>query len=121
MCDVVCMCICHGIVDLSCVSIPALHTSNTQPIVYGDMAGEGGPGPEVEDALGRALKRAIESGDTDLVLHVLFSVYKQQPVQDFWAFLNTRALAKNLFVKYCKERVGCCIVQLCQKSSFKGR
>lgn len=40
--------------------------------------GEGGTG---EDALVRALRRAVEAGDTDLVYLVLFTAYRSRSLQ----------------------------------------
>ncbi len=68
----------------------------------GDLGGEGGA---AEDALARALRRAIESGDTDLVYHVLFYAYRSRGVAELWQLASTRLLARNLLVKYCKARV----------------
>lgn len=58
---------------------------------------------EDEDILARSLKKAIESGDTDLVYLVLFHIYKHCP-RDFWTLISARKLARNLFVKYCKAK-----------------
>ncbi len=60
---------------------------------------------EADDALIRALRRAIESGDTDLVMAVLFAAYRTRPPAAFWQLVSSKALARNLFVKYCKARV----------------
>ena len=62
-------------------------------------------GEEAEfDVLQRALKKAIESGDVDLVYLVLFQTFKRKSANDFWALVSSRALARNLFVKFCRER-----------------
>eukprot|EP00798_Chlamydomonas_sp_ICE-L_P031744 gene31744-6945_t len=50
----------------------------------------GGPGQEAEDTLTRALRKAIESGDTDLVYLVLFHIYKHRALPDFLAIISSR-------------------------------
>ncbi len=62
-------------------------------------------GGEDDDTLARALKKAIESGDTDLVYLVLFAAYRAKPLPDFWALVGSRMLARNLFVKYARAKV----------------
>ncbi|KAF5825586.1 hypothetical protein DUNSADRAFT_8366, partial [Dunaliella salina] len=57
-----------------------------------------------EDALVRALRKAIESGDTNLVLLVMFHIYRIRPLQEFWHLVSSRALARNLFLKYCRAK-----------------
>ncbi|MEW5298634.1 MAG: hypothetical protein WDW36_001730 [Sanguina aurantia] len=64
----------------------------------------GGVGEGEEDTLERALRKAIESGDTDLVYLVLFHIYRHRPLPEFWILVSSRALARNLFVKYCKAK-----------------
>jgi hypothetical protein len=59
-----------------------------------------------EDPLGRALRKAVESGDPDLVHLVLFAAYKQRPLAEFWQVASARALARNLFAKYAAAKVG---------------
>ena len=62
-------------------------------------------GSEAEvDVLQRALKKAIESGDVDLVYLVLFNAFKRKSASEFWTLVSSRALARNLFVKFCRER-----------------
>lgn len=48
----------------------------------GELLGGGGAeGGGAEDAAARALRKAIESGDTDLVYLVLFRIYRTRPLQ----------------------------------------
>ncbi|GAX81388.1 hypothetical protein CEUSTIGMA_g8819.t1 [Chlamydomonas eustigma] len=68
----------------------------------GDLASE--ESDEDGDVQLKALRKAIESGDTDLVYLVLFSIYKSRSLQDFWAIVSSRTLAKNLFLKFCRSR-----------------
>lgn len=53
----------------------------------------------------RALARATESGDTDLVYLVLFSMYRSLPLQNFIAAINARPSTRNLFLAYCSRTV----------------
>lgn len=54
----------------------------------------------------RALKKAIESGETDLVYLVLLHMKKKLPPQNLFSIINEPAfeVAKNLLVTYCKEQ-----------------
>lgn len=57
----------------------------------------------------RALDRAVESGDTDLVYLTLFHMYKKMVGSgrffDFISSLKSKPEAQNLFMKYCKAQV----------------
>ena len=53
----------------------------------------------------RALQKATESGDTDLVYLVLFSMYRTLPLQAFIAAINTRSATRSLFLAYCARTV----------------
>lgn len=58
----------------------------------------------------RALDRAVESGDTDLVYLTLFHMYKRSMNtgmfgNDFIESLRNNKRAFDLFVKYCKSQV----------------
>lgn len=72
----------------------------------------GASGGEDEDPYSRALRKAIESGDTDLVHTVLLHVFRHRSLPDMWALVSQRAVARNLFVKYCKAKVrpGICMI-----------
>lgn len=61
-------------------------------------------GEEDGDVLLRALRKAIESGDTDLVYLVLFHIYRHRSLADFWAIVSSRTLARNLFIKFCAAK-----------------
>ncbi|GFR52294.1 hypothetical protein Agub_g14829, partial [Astrephomene gubernaculifera] len=50
------------------------------------------------------VRKAVESGDTDLVYLVLFSLYRSRPLPEFWSLVAGRALARNLLVKYCRDK-----------------
>eukprot|EP00884_Botryococcus_braunii_P014410 jgi/Botrbrau1/22970/Bobra.0030s0042.1 len=52
----------------------------------------------------RALLKALESGDTDLVYLVLFRMYRTLPLGDFLASLNARPQARALFTAYCARK-----------------
>ncbi|KAG2491741.1 hypothetical protein HYH03_009904 [Edaphochlamys debaryana] len=69
------------------------------PLDPGDEEGEG-----AGEAMQRALRKAVESGDTDLVYLVLFGLYRALPLPEFWALVAARALARNLFIKYCRAK-----------------
>ena len=53
----------------------------------------------------RALSKATESGDPDLVYLALFSLYRARPLPSFLAALASRPLAKSLFLAYCSKAV----------------
>ncbi|KAF9437396.1 hypothetical protein BGZ76_000869 [Entomortierella beljakovae] len=55
-----------------------------------------------EDEL--ALVKAIESGDTDLVYHVLLDLKRKLSVVDFFRIINNKPLACNLLESYCKQQ-----------------
>ncbi len=61
-----------------------------------------------EDTLGRALRKAVESGDPDLVYLSLFAAYKSRSLPDFWKVVSPRAPARNLFIKYTRVKVREC-------------
>lgn len=82
--------------------VPLLLSLSVSAPGSGDVGG-GGAGDD-EDTLSRALKRAIESGDTDLVYLVLFHAYRNRPLPQFWAIVGTRTAARNLFYKFTKTR-----------------
>ncbi|OMH84292.1 Vacuolar protein sorting-associated protein 16-like protein [Zancudomyces culisetae] len=48
-----------------------------------------------------ALKESISSGNVDLIYLVLFSLYNQLPLGDFFKLVSTNKFASLLFVKYC--------------------
>ncbi|KAK8933689.1 hypothetical protein KSP39_PZI015904 [Platanthera zijinensis] len=52
-----------------------------------------------EDA---ALVKSTESGDTDLVYLVLFHIWQKKQSLDFFATLNARPLARDLFITYAR-------------------
>ena len=92
--------LCHPVpVKLRCSSrqLFSLHAHSSFPAAGG--GGDEGEGSEEGGALARALRKAIESGDTDLVFLVLFHIYRARPLQDFWALVSSRTLARNLFVR----------------------
>ncbi|KAL2623066.1 hypothetical protein R1flu_003271 [Riccia fluitans] len=51
----------------------------------------------------RALVKAIESGDTDLVYFTIFHIWSQKPTQEFFRIIQTRPLARDLFIVYARE------------------
>ena len=53
----------------------------------------------------RALKRAVESGDTDLVFLVLFAMQRTLPLPDFAKALSARPRVCKLFLAYCAQVV----------------
>ncbi|GMH32446.1 hypothetical protein BSKO_00280 [Bryopsis sp. KO-2023] len=56
----------------------------------------------------RALDRAVESGDTDLVYLTIFHMYKKMVGSDrfgdFMGAIHAKPLAHSLFLKYCKAQ-----------------
>jgi hypothetical protein len=73
---------------------------------HGAGAGGGGQGSGGEDSLARALHKAVEAGDPDLVHLVLFAAYRQRPLPEFWRVASGRGLARNLFTKFAAAKVG---------------
>ncbi|KAF9172947.1 hypothetical protein BGX21_004216 [Mortierella sp. AD011] len=55
-----------------------------------------------EDEL--ALVKAIESGDTDLVYHVILHLKRKLPLGEFFRIINNKPLACNLLESYCKQQ-----------------
>ncbi len=53
----------------------------------------------------RALQRAMDSGDTDLVYLVLFSLYRRLALKDFVTAISSRPKVLNLFLAYCNQVV----------------
>jgi len=59
---------------------------------------------EEDDTLAKALRKAVESGDPDLVYLALFAGYTSRPLPLFWNMIAGRAPARNLFIKYAKTK-----------------
>ncbi|QDZ21614.1 vacuolar protein sorting-associated protein [Chloropicon primus] len=53
--------------------------------------------------LQRAIDKAIESGDADLVYYTLFFVKQRISLQEFLELVNHRPQASSLFISYCKK------------------
>ncbi|CAA7052189.1 unnamed protein product [Microthlaspi erraticum] len=49
-----------------------------------------------------ALVKATESGDTDLVYLVIFHIWQKRPPLEFFAMIQGRVLARDLFVAYAR-------------------
>ncbi|CAN8284876.1 unnamed protein product [Cochlearia groenlandica] len=49
-----------------------------------------------------ALVKATESGDTDLVYLVIFHIWQKRPALEFFAMIQGRVLARDLFVAYAR-------------------
>mmetsp|Transcript_11428 Transcript_11428/g.29770 ORF Transcript_11428/g.29770 Transcript_11428/m.29770 type:complete len:737 (+) Transcript_11428:2-2212(+) len=92
--------------ESSCaLQVPLLLSLATRPAKKTGAPAQIDADPEAgEDALVRALRKAIESGDTNLVLLVMFHIYQIRPLQEFWQLVSSRALARNLFLKYCRAK-----------------
>jgi hypothetical protein len=50
----------------------------------------------------RALVKAIESGDTDLVYFSIFHNWRQQTVTEFFRIIQGKPLARDLFISYAR-------------------
>ncbi|EFJ45438.1 hypothetical protein VOLCADRAFT_105988 [Volvox carteri f. nagariensis] len=72
--------------------------------VAADVDREGCVEGSRDEVLQRALRKAVESGDPDLVHLVLVGTYRSRPLPEFWALVAPRHLARNLFIKYCKTK-----------------
>lgn len=60
------------------------------------------------DEQDKALSKAIESGDTDLVYLVLFHIWQKVAVEkkadlDFFGIINARPVARDLFIAYARH------------------
>lgn len=51
----------------------------------------------------RALVKAIESGDTDLVYFSILHIWRQKPLPDFFRIIQAKSLARHLFVAYARQ------------------
>ncbi|KAJ8753400.1 hypothetical protein K2173_019799 [Erythroxylum novogranatense] len=49
-----------------------------------------------------ALMKATESGDTDLVYLVLFHIWQKRPALEFFATIQAKPLARDLFINYAR-------------------
>lgn len=58
-----------------------------------------------EDTLSRALRKAVDARDPDLVYLALFAAYRSRPLPEFWKMVGPRPTARNLFVKYTRVKV----------------
>jgi hypothetical protein len=67
-----------------------------------------GGGEGAEDTLSRALRKAVDARDPDLVYLVLFAAYRSRPLPEFWKMVGPRPTAHNLFVKYTRIKVRVC-------------
>lgn len=57
-----------------------------------------------EDTLSRALRKAVDARDPDLVYLALFAAYRSRPLPEFWKMVGPRPTARNLFVKYTRVK-----------------
>lgn len=72
------------------------------------------PGGEAaEDTLSRALRKAVDARDPDLVYLALFAAYRSRPLPEFWKMVGPRPTARNLFVKYTRVKVCVCAWLAC--------
>lgn len=55
-----------------------------------------------EDEL--SLKKAIESGDTDLIYLVILHLHRKLPIAEFFKIINEKPLACNLLEIYCRQQ-----------------
>jgi hypothetical protein len=77
--------------------------STTSGQLQGADASPGGEG--AEDTLSRALRKAVDARDPDLVYLALFAAYRSRPLPEFWKMVGPRPTARNLFVKYTRVKV----------------
>lgn len=76
-------------------------------LAKGAPASSGGAGAAdgEEDTLDRALRKAVEARDPDLLYLALFAAYRSRPLPEFWGLVAPRPTARHLFVKYCRVKV----------------
>eukprot|EP00899_Mesostigma_viride_P000918 jgi/Mesvir1/10827/Mv07754-RA.2 len=55
------------------------------------------------DDTDRALSRAIDSGDPDLVYHVLFHILEQKPMPEFIRAVQAKPLARDLYIAFIRK------------------
>jgi hypothetical protein len=84
--------------------VPLLISLATSSQTPGQPVGQTG-GEEEADTLAKALRRAVESGDPDLVYLALFAAYKARPLPRFWELLQACPPAKRLWIKYTRAKV----------------
>eukprot|EP00898_Chlorokybus_atmophyticus_P007460 jgi/Chlat1/7715/Chrsp66S07190 len=53
--------------------------------------------------LERAIVKAIESGDTDLVYYIIFHIWEKEPQDVFFRLVQSKPLARDLFIAYTKH------------------
>ncbi|KAG0558247.1 hypothetical protein KC19_10G014100 [Ceratodon purpureus] len=51
----------------------------------------------------RALVKAIESGDTNLVYFSILHLWRQRPLPEFFRIVQAKTLARNLFIAYARQ------------------
>lgn len=51
----------------------------------------------------RALVKATESGDTDLVYLVIFHIWQRKPSLEFFSMIQAKSLARDLFITYARN------------------
>lgn len=76
----------------------------------------------------RALRCAIESGDTDLVYFAIFHLYRklaaEEKLREFYSILMREKQATDLFIKYCKAKVNTntsCNTECCPQNPDIGK
>ena len=67
---------------------------------------------------GRAMQRAVDSGDTDLVYLVLFSLFRRLPLKDFITAISSRPKVLHLFLSYCTQVVSSPEMTLCPRKIY---
>lgn len=72
----------------------------------GATAASSGGASDDKDILSRALSKSVEAGDPDLVHLVMFHVFRRCPLPEFWQLISGRSLARNLFFKHARAKVG---------------
>jgi hypothetical protein len=59
--------------------------------------------------------KATESGDTDLVYLVIFHIWQKRPPLEFFAMIQGRVLARDLFVAYARyENLLSTLLDICE-------
>lgn len=81
--------------------------ATTSSSAGGQSAADASGGESAEDTLSRALRKAVDARDPDLVYLALFAAYRSRPLPEFWKMVGPRPTARNLFVKYTRVKVCC--------------
>jgi hypothetical protein len=89
---------------------PSITSSSSGGMIPGGGdAAAAAAGEGAEDTLSRALRKAVDARDPDLVYLALFAAYRSRTLPEFWKMVAPRPTARHLFVKYTRVKVRVCV------------